>query len=142
MNPYALSRVLERSSAGVDNVNHLGRSVLCRAAAAGDIDQIKTLLAHGADPEVVDTRKGYTALVHAITNGRDSAVKLLLADPRTNVNASDPFGQNPLFHANAYLRSTAASALPSSSLSQQQSVIDMLIAAGADGEQTFFWERS
>jgi cytohesin len=60
-------------------------AALMRAADAGDVAAIRKLLAAGVHPDVPDPNdRGWTALLHAVRDGRYEAVELLLgagADP-------------------------------------------------------------
>jgi ankyrin repeat protein len=55
-----------------------GRTSLMRAVRDGDLEQVQTLLAKGADPAVRDNQ-GQPALAHAAAKGRTEIVELLLA---------------------------------------------------------------
>lgn len=63
-----------------------GRTVLINAAARGDLNVVKLLLARGADVNAKDN-KGYTALQHAIEARYDDVSELLLNHPKLDPNA-------------------------------------------------------
>ncbi len=83
---------------------------LMRAAFSGDIDSVKLLLAHGADPHIASKDKE-TALMAACGTGfingyhrqRSPAERLevvkLLIDLGEDVNAADSYGITPLMAA-------------------------------------------
>ncbi len=67
------------------------------AAIYGQVASCKTLIARGADLEIVDDC-GQTPLFWAIRSGEFEAVRLLLAR-RANTNMKDQEGHTPLEHA-------------------------------------------
>ena len=60
-------------------------------------DDIKDLLAQGADPNV-RYRNGQPALMRAVVDGAWKVFDVLAADPRTDVNAENPAGETPLMY--------------------------------------------
>lgn len=60
-------------------------------------DEIKDLLAHGADPNV-RYRNGQPALMRAVVDGAWKVFDVLAANPRTDVNAENPAGETPLMY--------------------------------------------
>lgn len=85
------------------------KTLLMQAAAQGQKDQIKELLAKGADPNARGENGG-TALMLAAGRGQAEAILFLLksgADP----NLKDAFGQTAIFHAVGNGHLTAAEAL-------------------------------
>ncbi len=60
-------------------------------------DDIKDLLAHGADPNV-RYKNGQPALMRAVVDGAWKVFDVLAADPRTDVNAENPAGETPLMY--------------------------------------------
>jgi len=73
--------LLEKSAIDVDHVNRLGWTALIEAVVLSDssvVQQqiIKQLLAHGADPSILD-KDGVTALEHAMKRGNAAVVELL-----------------------------------------------------------------
>ena len=71
--------------------------VLHRSAKAGDIEVLNALLAAGADVEGRDDR-GWTALMHAVNEGRGPVTELLLARP-ADPDVRAPDGTTALFIA-------------------------------------------
>lgn len=60
-------------------------------------DEIKDLLAQGADPNV-RYRNGQPALMRAVVDGAWKVFDVLAANPRTDVNAENPAGETPLMY--------------------------------------------
>jgi pectate lyase len=70
---------------------------LPEAAAGGDIDEVKSLIAKGADVNAWDTSK-IPPLHFAVMNGHKQVVELLIAKG-ADVNAGDGFNKKPLHEA-------------------------------------------
>ena len=82
----------------VDSQDCLGATPLFDAAAWGQAEVVSFLLKQArADPNLATTQ-GETALMRvlSIEEEDDTIVKLLLADPRTDVNRADPKGMTAL----------------------------------------------
>ena len=92
-----------------------GRTALMWAAAGGRIENVKELLAFGADPFVEDDH-GSTALHYGALGESASVVKALIA-ARANLNARDQTGATPLAKA---------------AWAGQAEVVRILLEAGAD----------
>lgn len=60
-------------------------------------DEIKTLLAQGADPNV-RYRNGQPAIMRAVADGAWKVFDVLAAHPRTDVNIENPAGETPLMY--------------------------------------------
>ncbi|MBB1624568.1 ankyrin repeat domain-containing protein [Achromobacter sp. UMC71] len=60
-------------------------------------DDIKDLLAQGADPNV-RYKNGQPAVMRAVVDGAWKVFDVLAADPRTDVNAENPAGETPLMY--------------------------------------------
>lgn len=60
-------------------------------------DEIKQLLAQGADPNV-RYRNGQPALMRAVVDGAWQVFDVLAANPGTDVNAENPAGETPLMY--------------------------------------------
>lgn len=60
-------------------------------------DEIKNLLAHGADPNV-RYRNGQPALMRAVADGAWKVFDVLAANPRTDLNVENPAGETPLMY--------------------------------------------
>lgn len=73
---------------------------LHQAAAAGDIEQVKSLLAKGADVNAKDKPMRGTALHYAAKNSHPEVAKLLISQG-AHVNAVDRRAETPLHYASA-----------------------------------------
>ena len=97
---------------------------LLHATEAGDVEQMATLLAQGADVEARNAH-GWTAL-HIAAAGGDPAVVALLLQHGADVQAQSHIGTTPL--DNASLRGG------------RKAVIDLLLAHGAQARDA--WDPS
>src|SRR5260370_6727699 len=97
-----------------------GTSALIDAARDGDVPTIRSLLAHGADPDERGGVNGWTALLHAIHKSQLHSVEELLRGGAT-INFSMPDGTTALAMAAGY---------------GQTDIIRVLLAAGADPYRT------
>ncbi len=101
-----------RDDRGADSLLSVGATPLLRAAKAGDVEAMRLLLAHGANPNL-PTATGITPLMAAAGNGSAGldtrgryktqeqsidAVNLLLA-AKVNINDRDRNGQTALYGA-------------------------------------------
>ncbi|MEU6229618.1 ankyrin repeat domain-containing protein [Streptomyces sp. NPDC047042] len=77
--------------------DRLGRTAVHYAAADGDADGLRVLLAGGADPEAADDA-GWTPLHFAAQAQAPSAVEVLLAAGAA-ADAADRHGDTPLWRA-------------------------------------------
>ena len=105
------------TNAGPNARDDHDRTVLMRAAEAGNLMVVARLLDLGADPELVDPR-GTTALHLAAITGDDGVVEILINAGAT-VDVVDQHMRTPLWHA-------AAHHFPDSA------VVEMLLRAGAN----------
>lgn len=93
-------RIKEDLAAGAD-INFLsgsGNTPFTAAASRGDVDIMKYLIDHGADP-FARTLDGATALMSATRSGKMDAVRYLVEELDLEVNASDRHLWTPLFYA-------------------------------------------
>lgn len=108
--PNALINATPRARMREGSPRIVYATTLMRAAIAGDIELVKLLLAHGADPQIISTDRE-TALMAAAGEGfingyhrqrspadRLAAVKLLVGLGE-DVNAADNYGITPLMDA-------------------------------------------
>lgn len=71
------------------------------AATLGDAELIQTLLNAGADPNERN-QNGTTALMMAAEHNHISVVRVLLHNPKTQVNVKDPIGRDALSYSAAH----------------------------------------
>lgn len=81
----------------LNNINHLGESALMRASFLGKVELVKALIKHGAEPNLVDSKR-QTALMKACTKGSIETVQTLLENGAA-INAQDEDGNTPLLIA-------------------------------------------
>lgn len=74
---------------------------LTGAARSGDVASIRTLVAHGADPNAPDGVNDWTPLEHAVHKKQIASVVALL-DAGADANRTDPRGMTPLMMAAGY----------------------------------------
>ncbi|HZR25174.1 MAG TPA: ankyrin repeat domain-containing protein [Vicinamibacterales bacterium] len=98
-----------------------GITPLMRAARVGAIDEMKTLLDEGADPDARDFGNGWTALHHAIHKQQLEAVRLLLDR-----------GVSP----NRAVRGTTA--LMMAAMERDPAILELLLSRGARAEDRAF----
>jgi ankyrin repeat protein len=99
---------LLKHGADIDATDTNGMTPLLRAAASGDTQSMKQLLARGANPN--PPAAALTALTAAVWYGNADAVKLLLGR-RVPVDAKDAFGFTPLSVAALWDRKEIAAEL-------------------------------
>ncbi|MFJ3717946.1 ankyrin repeat domain-containing protein [Streptomyces sp. NPDC090057] len=105
---------------GMTDGDRLGRTAVHYAAAAGDADALRRLLAGGAAAEAADD-EGWTPLHFAAQAQAQSAVGVLLAVGAA-VDAADRYGNTPLWRAVFCSQGEGA-------------VIRLLLEAGADPDR-------
>jgi len=75
-----------------------GTPVLMMAARTGNVDTVKSLLAHGADVNAKESARGQTALMWAVAEKHPEVARLLI-DRRADVHARSTSGFTPLLFA-------------------------------------------
>lgn len=75
-----------------------GQSPLFYAAAVGNLETVKLLIAHGCDPDEKDSLN-QSPLFYASRDGRELVVKFLVEERGVDPNQCDRNGQTPLFYA-------------------------------------------
>jgi len=108
-------RTLLARGADANGKDSHGLTPLVRAARQGSYDAAVALLDGGADPNLYDsvwTRPGWSPLMNAVHKSQSRIVKLLI-DRGADVNARAADGTTPL------------------ALSEDRTIADMLVAAGA-----------
>jgi len=105
----------------LDGVEPAGATPFWRAAQVGDVDAMKLLVAHGADPNIA-TNEGVTPLLVAagdgyhgndavtVPNGRMAPVNYLVEECHADVNATDKKGRRVHQHDSHELPCVHASA--------------------------------
>ena len=88
------------------------------AANAGSAEVVKQLIAHGADVNAAESRKGQTALMWAAAEGHPDVVQVLI-DNKADVNAASKSGFTALVFA---------------AVKNDPKSVQKLLAAGADAE--------
>ncbi len=78
----------------LEKTDPAGESALMMAALNGELPLVKVLIAKGAEV----SKKGWTALHYAATNGNDDVVRYLL-DQSAYIDAGSPNGTTPLMMA-------------------------------------------
>jgi len=97
-----------------EKANELNKS-LYEAADDGDFDQVKSLIAKGADVNAQDD-KGVTALQYAVRGDHKDVVEFLIANG-ADVNSKDKYSYTPLYYAIWY---------------KNKEIVKLLVAKGAD----------
>ena len=67
----------------------------------GKLDEVRSVLARGGDVNNKNSN-GTTALMHAILNGHNSIVRLLLDQPRVRPNEETKYGYTALHYASVW----------------------------------------
>jgi ankyrin repeat protein len=84
----------------VDAVDSLGQSALLAAISHDNLEEVKLLLAHGADPNFHDDA-GWTSLHYAAYFGSEVVILGELLDRKANINAVNDRGITALYLASA-----------------------------------------
>jgi ankyrin repeat protein len=71
--------LLLKAGADANGTGSSGETVLMTAARTGNVDTVKTLLAHGANPNAKETARSQTALMWAAAEGHVAVVRALAA---------------------------------------------------------------
>ncbi len=96
-----LARLLIEAGADVNRISaDRGSSALMEAAALGDIDMVKELLEHGANPDLI-SKNGQTALMLSIGEGKLEVAKLLIQH-RADLSIVDALGMSARKYAELF----------------------------------------
>jgi len=112
----AVKKSLADGRVSVNAFDSLDQSALIAALSNNSLDEVKYLLAHGADPNLPD-HAGWAPLHFAAWFGSSSVVLKELIDHGANVNARNDRGITPLYFA---------------SVSGHEAQVKALLALGAD----------
>lgn len=88
-------RILQRFSADIDATNPYGVSALMEVVVSEDVEAVRLLLAHGANPNGSDAAPDKRPLVLAAQLGLTNIAELLLQHGAT-LDILDPHGMSPL----------------------------------------------
>lgn len=94
-NESMVNFLLAQADIDLNPFTEYGHSPLCCSTDKGRIGILKSLLAHGADPEF-EGNNGQTALFCAVQSGTEEAVKMLLDQDFVDPNHRDKDGLTPL----------------------------------------------
>ena len=84
----------------VDSVDSLGQTALLAAISHDNLEEVRLLLAHGADPNFHDDA-GWTSLHYAAYFGSEAVILGELLDHKANINAVNDRGITALYLASA-----------------------------------------
>lgn len=85
--------------ANVNIQNKVGYTALMDAVEANNLDLIRLLLAHRANPDLKEYEVGETALLIAVEDESLEAVKILILKGKANINLQDEIGNTALMNA-------------------------------------------
>lgn len=85
--------------ANVNIQNKVGYTALMDAVEANNLDLIRLLLAHRANPDLKEYEVGETALFIAVEDESLEAVKILILEGKANINLQDEIGNTALMNA-------------------------------------------
>ena len=108
-----------------DGMDEYGRSPLLYAALNGNLEEVKTLIANGADIDMQDDG-GMAALQFAVQEKRQPVIEFLLS-LNANPNLSDVHGNGCLW--------TAVMTTKKSSFEADIKIIELLLSHGANAHQ-------
>ena len=103
------------------------------AARTGEPETVRTLLAHGADPNLREMTRGQTALMWAAANNHAAAIQVL-AERGADINAKTDNPSPSPGRTFAYAPATGFSPLLFAVRAGHMDATRVLLAAGADGD--------
>ena len=89
---------LLKAGANPNTAQQTGETPLMTCARTGNVDAVKSLLAHGANVNQKGSRQGQTALMWAVSE-KHHAIQQLLIERKADVNARSASGFTPLLFA-------------------------------------------
>ena len=98
-NPKLVSSVIKLDKTAVNLPDNLGNTALIYAAQKGLLDNMKILLANGANANYRNPATGISALAAAAAEGNSAAIRMLVRTGKADVNISDLSGRTPIFYA-------------------------------------------
>ncbi len=98
-NPKLVSSVIKLDKTAVNLPDNLGNTALIYAAQKGLLDNMKILLANGANANYRNPATGISALSAAAAEGNSAAIRMLVRTGKADVNISDLSGRTPIFYA-------------------------------------------
>lgn len=98
-NPKLVSSVIKLDKTAVNLPDNLGNTALIYAAQKGLLDNIKILLANGANANYRNPATGISAISAAAAEGNSAAIRMLVRTGKADVNISDLSGRTPIFYA-------------------------------------------
>ena len=112
-----------------------GETLLMTAARTGEPETVRTLLAHGADPNHREMTRGQTALMWAAANNNAAAIEVL-AEQGADINAKIDYASGSTDRTFAYAPPTGFSALTFAVRAGHIDATRALLDAGADVDDT------
>ena len=112
-----------------------GETLLMTAARTGEPETVRTLLAHGADPNIREMTRGQTALMWAAANDNPTAIHLL-AEQGADVNAKIDYTSGSTDRTFAYAPPNGFTPLMFAVRAGHIDATRVLLDAGADVDGT------
>lgn len=100
-NVAVMQLLLEKQCIHIDHVNKKSESALIRAAWKGELEALKLLLDHGANPNIVN-KAGCTALIVACMHNNRACVKELIERETSPINVVDETGRSAFAYLALY----------------------------------------
>ena len=92
---WELTELILKAAPGLANVvNEHGKGAVRFAARGGNLDSLKLLVKHGADPDVAD-RDGNTPLLSALREDHRVVAEYLVKDLQCNIGHLNKYGDSP-----------------------------------------------
>ena len=98
-NPNLIANLIQLDNKAVNLPDNSGNTPLIYAAQNGLNDNVKILLANGANPDYRNPATGLSALSAAAAEGQSNTIRLLVRTGKADVNIADLSGRTPIFYA-------------------------------------------
>ena len=98
-NPELITNLIKLDNTAVNLPDNSGNTPLIYAAQRGLNENIKILLANGADVNYRNPATGLSAISAAAAEGNSATIRLLVRTGKADVNISDLSGRTPIFYA-------------------------------------------